>query len=118
MFDPPWVPQLVFKGGTSLSKSWNLIEKFSEDVDLVMDKTVLGFTADEELSNSQIKRLREKGAAFMENEFIEAFRNNIINTGIDPNSFSVTIKEVVQKDVDPRIVILNYNSIVAPNEYV
>ena len=54
----------------------------------------------------------------MENEFIETFRNNIINIGIDPISFSVTIKEVAQKDVDPRIVILNYNSIVAPNEYV
>ena len=55
VFDTPWASQLVFKGGTSLSKSWNLIERFSEDVDLVMDKTVLGFSADEELSNSQIK---------------------------------------------------------------
>ena len=24
---------LVFKGGTSLSKGWNLIERFSEDID-------------------------------------------------------------------------------------
>lgn len=25
---------LIFKGGTSLSKGWNLIERFSEDIDL------------------------------------------------------------------------------------
>ena len=26
--------QLIFKGGTSLSKGWNLIERFSENIDL------------------------------------------------------------------------------------
>ena len=34
---------LVFKGGTSLSKAWKLIRRFSEDVDLVIDRTFLGF---------------------------------------------------------------------------
>lgn len=29
---------LVFKGGTSLSKSWNLIHRFSEDIDLAIDR--------------------------------------------------------------------------------
>ena len=29
---------LTFKGGTSLSKAWKLIERFSEDIDLVVDK--------------------------------------------------------------------------------
>jgi hypothetical protein len=29
---------LTFKGGTSLSKTWKLIECFSEDVDLIVDK--------------------------------------------------------------------------------
>ncbi len=32
---------LVFKGGTSLSKAWKLIERFSEDIDLVIDKEFL-----------------------------------------------------------------------------
>ena len=27
--------QFLFKGGTSLSKGWNLIERFSEDIDLL-----------------------------------------------------------------------------------
>jgi predicted nucleotidyltransferase component of viral defense system len=27
----------VFKGGTSLSKSYHVIERFSEDIDLILD---------------------------------------------------------------------------------
>lgn len=34
---------LVFKGGTSLSKAWKLIERFSEDVDLALDRSFFGF---------------------------------------------------------------------------
>jgi hypothetical protein len=34
---------LVFKGGTSLSKAYGLIERFSEDIDLVLDWNVIGF---------------------------------------------------------------------------
>jgi predicted nucleotidyltransferase component of viral defense system len=37
---------LTFKGGTSLSKAWRLIERFSEDVDLIVDKEALGFGGD------------------------------------------------------------------------
>ncbi len=37
---------LTFKGGTSLSKAWKLIERFSEDIDLIVDKEVLGFGGD------------------------------------------------------------------------
>lgn len=33
---------LTFKGGTSLSKGWKLIERFSEDIDLVLDRERLG----------------------------------------------------------------------------
>lgn len=29
--------RVIFKGGTSLSKGWNLIERFSEDIDLFLD---------------------------------------------------------------------------------
>jgi hypothetical protein len=34
---------LVFKGGTSLSKAHGLIERFSEDIDLVLDWKIIGF---------------------------------------------------------------------------
>ena len=32
------IPGLVFKGGTSLSKCYNLIDRFSEDIDLTLDE--------------------------------------------------------------------------------
>jgi len=40
---PTWGDHLTFKGGTSLSKGWKLIERFSEDIDIVINRGVLGF---------------------------------------------------------------------------
>ena len=39
---PELAPHLTFKGGTSLSKAYGLIDRFSEDVDLTIDKEYLG----------------------------------------------------------------------------
>jgi predicted nucleotidyltransferase component of viral defense system len=36
---------LVFKGGTSLSKCWNLIERFSEDIDVAISHEFFGITS-------------------------------------------------------------------------
>jgi hypothetical protein len=33
-----WPTQVIFKGGTSLSKGWKLIERFSEDIDLFLNR--------------------------------------------------------------------------------
>jgi hypothetical protein len=40
---PTWGDHLTFKGGTSLSKGWKLIERFSEDIDIVVAREFLGF---------------------------------------------------------------------------
>jgi Nucleotidyl transferase AbiEii toxin, Type IV TA system len=37
LFAAPYAPNLVFKGGTSLSKAYGVIQRFSEDVDLTYD---------------------------------------------------------------------------------
>jgi hypothetical protein len=55
-------PHLTFKGGTSLSKGWKLIERFSEDIDIVIDREFLGFggcdAPEDAPSNKQrVKRL-------------------------------------------------------------
>ena len=39
----PWRTQLAFKGGTSLSKAYGLIRRFSEDIDLILDWRLLGY---------------------------------------------------------------------------
>ncbi len=47
LFNLPEIgPRLTFKGGTSLSKAWKLIERFSEDIDVVIDRDFLGYGGD------------------------------------------------------------------------
>lgn len=43
----PWAEHLAFKGGTSLSKCFGLIQRFSEDIDLILDWRLLGYEKDE-----------------------------------------------------------------------
>jgi predicted nucleotidyltransferase component of viral defense system len=43
--DPQLKDQLIFKGGTSLSKVYGLIDRFSEDIDLILDWRLLGYGA-------------------------------------------------------------------------
>jgi hypothetical protein len=49
---------LTLKGGTSLSKAWHIIDRFSEDIDIVIDKEPLGFSgnASPELAPSKRQR--------------------------------------------------------------
>lgn len=42
-----WKDSIAFKGGTSLSKSYGLIERFSEDIDLILDWRVIGYAQNE-----------------------------------------------------------------------
>lgn len=43
----PWKDAITFKGGTSLSKAFHLISRFSEDIDLILDWRILGYGRDE-----------------------------------------------------------------------
>jgi hypothetical protein len=42
---------LAFKGGTSLSKGYDVINRMSEDIDLILDWTILGIKKDEPFLN-------------------------------------------------------------------
>ena len=58
--------RLVFKGGTSLSKVYNLIDRFSEDIDLILDWRLLGYGPDQDdpyqefASNTQQDRFNKQ----------------------------------------------------------
>jgi hypothetical protein len=54
--DSPWKSQLIFKGGTSLSKAYGAIQRFSEDVDLIIDWALLGFTETEAFTSRSGKQ--------------------------------------------------------------
>ncbi len=50
---------IIFKGGTSLSKGWNLIERFSEDIDIFVDPLAFEPPLKGRAINRELKRLRD-----------------------------------------------------------
>jgi len=71
-----WGEQLWFKGGTSLSKGWKLIERFSEDIDVVISREYLGFEG-ETLSNNRQKKLVRTCSARIHKDLMPALQARI-----------------------------------------
>lgn len=46
LFGLPCADSLVFKGGTSISKVWGLISRFSEDIDMAIDRNLFHLDGD------------------------------------------------------------------------
>ena len=74
-----WKDNLAFKGGTSLSKAYGLIERFSEDIDLILDWRVLGYGINEpweERSNTKQdifnKEANTRAEEFLRDTFLPA----------------------------------------------
>lgn len=74
-----WKDNIAFKGGTSLSKAYGLIERFSEDIDLILDWRVLGYGIDEpwqERSNTKQdafnKEANTRAEVFLRDAFLPA----------------------------------------------
>lgn len=55
--------KIIFKGGTSLSKGWNLIERFSEDIDIFLDPLAFDPPLGKNAINRELKNLRDALAA-------------------------------------------------------
>lgn len=79
-----WKDHLAFKGGTSLSKAYDLIKRFSEDIDLILDWRVLGYGIDEpweQRSNTKQdafnKEANERAEKFLRNEFLPAIKKDL-----------------------------------------
>jgi hypothetical protein len=53
--------RLLFKGGTSLSKVFHAINRFSEDIDLAVDYTALGFTGERDPRREDISKTKRAG---------------------------------------------------------
>ena len=104
-----WKSNIAFKGGTSLSKSYGLIERFSEDIDLILDWRVLGYEKDEpweERSNTKQDAFNKEAGtrteAFLKNEFMPAVIADLKNElGRNVNCYI--------EDDDPQTVVFAYN---------
>ena len=57
-------PKLLFKGGTSLSKTFGLIKRFSEDIDLVVNRDDLGFEGERDPTGASNLSNKKRRALF------------------------------------------------------
>jgi len=105
---------LIFKGGTSLSKGWNIIHRFSEDIDLSLDREFLGFSG--ELTKSEIRNLRRKSFKFIMEVFTEELKNKFFELGF--KDLTVKPREVKNHDQDPLVIEIYYNKLTEKDTYL
>jgi hypothetical protein len=114
-FSLPYSDSIIFKGGTSLSKSWNLIERFSEDIDLAIDRKFFGFDGD--ISKTQIKNLRRQSCEFIATTFLDDLTKTLTDwNAIDECKLIAQL--VKDSDKDPQLIEIYYNSVVDTSEYL
>ena len=110
LFALPYAEHLSFKGGTSLSKCYNLINRFSEDIDIAINREFLGFTGT--LSKTQISdKLRRVACSFVREKLQFDLANEFENQGIDKRIFSVEVNITPISTTDPEIIEIHYKSL-------
>lgn len=111
LFTLPCARDLVFKGGTSISKVWNAINRFSEDIDLAIDRSL--FDLDGELTKKQVKKLRKVSSMFVREELFGQLCEAIASTPL----YGLCEIEAQPDGVgdstypEPRIIYVKYTSL-------
>jgi hypothetical protein len=114
LFSTEYADKIIFKGGTSLSKAWGLIERFSEDIDLVLDREFLGFAGD--LSNKQIHKLRYASYEFISTKFVTTLDLSFKKAGFE--NVIVKPQQVVNHDQDPLTIEIYYPKLTGQDIYL
>ena len=114
VFSLPYSEAFVFKGGTSLSKGYSLIERFSEDIDLAIDRGFFGMGGD--LSRSQIQKLRKKSARFISTELLGNLSEQLAKRRLDISSIGV--EPFKDSDTNPLRIFVGYKSLTAKIDYL
>ena len=108
---------LIFKGGTSLSKGFNIIERFSEDIDLAISHSFFGI---EKSNKSQRDKLKKLARKYIQETLSIQIDEHLKSMGLT----GYTIENVTQEqdkngewkpidsDKDPTVILLHYPSIV------
>ena len=107
---------LIFKGGTSLSKGFGIIERFSEDIDLAISHSFFGI---EKTGKSQREKLRKMARAYIHETL--SFQLDARLKGMGVSGYSIeNVSQVQDKDgewrpidsdKDPTVILLHYSSI-------
>ncbi len=109
LFNLPYAKHLSFKGGTSLSKCWNLIDRFSEDIDVAIDREFLGFSGT--LSKTQINdKLRRATCTFVRETMQFDLIQQLQKDGISEDKFRVNVEISPVTTTDPETININYDS--------
>lgn len=110
---------LNFKGGTSLSKGFGLIDRFSEDIDLSIRREE--YFAISSTVKSQRERLRKKSRSYIQEALKPEIEQALSQLGVrDYNVRNVTEVETkdglkpIDSDKDPTVIMVDYKSII-PN---
>jgi len=75
---PELSDHLVFKGGTSLSKAYGLIERFSEDVDVSFHRDYLGFVNEEDPENQEGNKAKDRKITALREACVEKIANSLL----------------------------------------
>lgn len=114
--------RLLFKGGTSLSKIYHVIQRFSEDIDLAVNFVALGFTGDNdprrpELSRTQRQRILDNMLAvcreYIAGEFITTLRARCVEILGQDSGWELSVDAS-----QPDNVVFRYPLSATPHEYV
>ena len=105
-------PAMLFKGGTSLSKGWHLIERLSEDVDLAIDHSFFGVNG---TNKSQRDKLRKKARAYIVDVLSVQLDKSMKELGVSGYRIeNVTMREdgsPIDSDKDPTCILVWYESV-------
>ena len=115
LFALPYAENLSFKGGTSLSKCYNLIERFSEDIDIAVNRKKPDFTK----TNTRLRNdLRRATCSFVRETLQFDLAKQLENTGLNPADFSVKVNITPITTTDPEIIEVEYDSLFAEDNYI
>jgi len=109
---------LSFKGGTSLSKCWNLIERFSEDIDIAINREYFGFIGDTFTIKQVSKNLRKATCKFIRNNLQFDLARKMEENGISTDLFSVKMNITPVTTIDPEKVFVEYKSVFNASPYI
>lgn len=105
---------MVFKGGTSLSKAWGLIERFSEDIDLAVDRKFYGF--DGRLGKKQRTELRKTANSYITETLYPEFSKRFNAKGL--LDIKLEFEEIKTTDQDPIIIRIYYPNVIESPGYI
>ncbi len=120
LFETKYANYFAFKGGTSLSKGWQLIDRFSEDIDISLSSEAVGMKYQQTPTKTYVEQLRRAGCAFTSNELQEALKSKFIESQVPENLYSIEAEPVRadMPDTDPQSIYVNFISLFDPNPYL